>query len=834
MSNPIVSKVGVHCVGSQRNGYGPFIQTINTVGRKLSVVKVRDDFGAVDEPLKYWPDVLCIGCKTEYDGNMHVSPQVALNQILSMYQSKPVIKAWEYLNEVDGEYQAQADLYIGLLPLLAPYGLTLCMFNCATGTPHYPSADPAPYQQIARACKFAKQNGFKAVLGLHEYIAPNGDPADQIGRYKVLADYLESQGALIPIVITEWLTETYTGDVDFMNKVKQFDPVYMPDARVIGCATWTLGGGGWQGSNFQTALPQLGEYIATVQGVDPVPPIPPDPPPTQTTAGDFAAQASLTDGQSHVWKLGTQRIEPGYAVLKDGVPFGGGYGVALLYYNQRVYVTNSFADWYEITATGYIEVDDDPRQTIPPIEPPIPDEKTLPVPWVGQNTSQVTDDYSNSDCGPASLCMWLKYRGVNVTVDDVSRATGKPAGYTYTVFADLDRAANVYGLDLTHKLGNLTLDLIRAEIDAKRPVIVLVDYPALPKRWDAGYMASHWIVVKGHSEGKFVYNDPYWPDRTGGENISISDSQLTKALQDVSTDDNTPMQGILQATAPAPAGSAILGVHCRANGGDLPSVEQQSAQQMQINVKGYKFMTGCSQSHYNAILSGLHYDPAKCMTRLFWDASGVNVRPTAEAFVDLMRAGIQDAWNVGIRAFELLNEVNLYHEWKPAWGGANGFVSWALQVINILRSSWSDIQIISPGLAPVGDMAGVAEHTDKWINAFVSGGLFSACNYAGAHAYWRNRAYMTTTEDGLNFRRYYNATVKNIWITECCNNQTVDSDDEKGRQYKDYINYLRNNDPRVERAYIYVMSSTTTAENDTRQTLVRNGQKTGIVTALSS
>src|SRR5215510_4407305 len=150
MSNQIVSKVGIHCVGPKKEGYGPFIQTINAAGRMLSVIKCRDDFGAVDQPLQYWPDVLCIGAQTIYDGNIHDSPQQAMANILGLYNRKPVIKVWEYLNEVDGEYTAQADLYIGLLPLMASHGLTLCMFNCATGTPHYPEADPVPYQQIVR------------------------------------------------------------------------------------------------------------------------------------------------------------------------------------------------------------------------------------------------------------------------------------------------------------------------------------------------------------------------------------------------------------------------------------------------------------------------------------------------------------------------------------------------------------------------------------------------------------------------------------------------------------------------------------------------------------
>lgn len=262
----VVSKAGIHCVGPARNGYGPFLQAINAAGRRLAVVKCRDDFGAVDEPLALWPDVLCVGAFTEFDGfpfNWTAFETRALKN--------PKIKIWEVLNEINGEWQTQADLYITLAPQFAAHGWALCLFNCASGTPPLPGepGNEVAYQQIARACKFMKDNGYPAYLGLHEYVSAGGT----IGRFKPLADYLAAQGALLPIIVTEWLFETHPGDEAFMSAVRANDPVYMADARVLGCATWTLGGGGWAGSNFQTALPELGDYLVSVEPIDP-PPLP--------------------------------------------------------------------------------------------------------------------------------------------------------------------------------------------------------------------------------------------------------------------------------------------------------------------------------------------------------------------------------------------------------------------------------------------------------------------------------------------------------------------------------------------------------------------------------
>ncbi len=253
--NSVISKAAIHCIGSDRDGYDQFLQRINAAGRQLAVIKVRDDLGAIDKPLEYWPDIPCVGAFTEFDGFPFDFPRFAQRASL-----KPQIKIWEVLNEINGEWVNQADFYIILAPLFAARGWSLCMFNCASGTPQYPWIDPVPYAEIARACKWMIDNGFKAYLGLHEYQLNS----DTIGRFKVLADYLEQRGALLPIIITEYGFETHPGDAQFLEMAKANDPIYMTDRRVIGCALWTLGGGGWAQSNYETALPQLGEYIATV------------------------------------------------------------------------------------------------------------------------------------------------------------------------------------------------------------------------------------------------------------------------------------------------------------------------------------------------------------------------------------------------------------------------------------------------------------------------------------------------------------------------------------------------------------------------------------------
>ncbi|HEY4721831.1 MAG TPA: hypothetical protein VII92_08295, partial [Anaerolineae bacterium] len=281
----VVSKIAIHSVGGRRNGYGQFLQRINAAGRHLSLVKCRDDFGAIDEALALWPNMPTIGAFTELDGL-----PVNLGKFFERAAKNPRIDYWEILNEINGIYSEQANFYISIAPEFKRRGLGMALFSCASGTPIMPgeslsivrrvvnaareafvalrnqrmtsrlqrqasaARSETPYEAIARACKYMIDNDVDAILSLHEYNSSGGT----IGRYKVLADYLQGRGALLPIAITEFGFETHPSDAEFMRMIRANDPVYMGDDRVMGCAAWTLGGGGWQGSNYERALPQLG------------------------------------------------------------------------------------------------------------------------------------------------------------------------------------------------------------------------------------------------------------------------------------------------------------------------------------------------------------------------------------------------------------------------------------------------------------------------------------------------------------------------------------------------------------------------------------------------
>lgn len=180
-------------------------------------------------------------------------------------------------------------------------------------------------------------------------------------------------------------------------------------------------------------------------------------------------------------------------------------------------------------------------QLIAQLQPAPPHPVT--VAWMSQLGPDAA--YSNSDCGPACLAMWLRSRAKAVTVDQVSQATGLPRGYRYTLPGNLITAAHAFGLELARNTA-LTVDRLQKEIDAGRPVLCLVHYASLFKRYDQNFKAGHWVLVIGYTEQSIIYHDPYWPDAAGA-GVAIPIAQFEIAMQDCTIDGNTPNQGLVEA-----------------------------------------------------------------------------------------------------------------------------------------------------------------------------------------------------------------------------------------------------------------------------------------------
>jgi uncharacterized protein YvpB len=151
---------------------------------------------------------------------------------------------------------------------------------------------------------------------------------------------------------------------------------------------------------------------------------------------------------------------------------------------------------------------------------PIGGYKRLEVPWVSQ-----LDNTLPNDCGHACVLMLLHYANLvpDVTLNDVyayAGAHGLHSASGTTSAGDLKALCGHYGLQVTIESDFQETDYFIEQINADKPVIVLVDYASLrlPSHLASGSnQGPHWLVVVGYDSENYYVHDPLWLEsQTGG------------------------------------------------------------------------------------------------------------------------------------------------------------------------------------------------------------------------------------------------------------------------------------------------------------------------------
>ena len=154
-------------------------------------------------------------------------------------------------------------------------------------------------------------------------------------------------------------------------------------------------------------------------------------------------------------------------------------------------------------------------------------------------------DYA-SDCGPACVAMVLEHYGVRVDINQLAREAGMIAGRPYTLPVELIRVAQLHGLALVRRLPCVISDLA-IELDAGRPVIVLIHYGSINNRQDTNYTEGHWVVVVGVDENIVYIHDPNWrgPVRDKGRALAVSRAVFDDAWEKCTLDGNSARQCLM-------------------------------------------------------------------------------------------------------------------------------------------------------------------------------------------------------------------------------------------------------------------------------------------------
>lgn len=196
--------------------------------------------------------------------------------------------------------------------------------------------------------------------------------------------------------------------------------------------------------------------------------------------------------------------------------------------------------WWQLEGGGYVAVGvlsfADPNQTP---DAPI---KWLNVPHVSQLGTSAQK--RNNDCGVAASKSAHDYvmqqagllpmkLSVDRLIEDTPLATSDdPLGV-----AALVNLLAVYGVKARTAL-NMTPAAIRAEIDAGRPFIALVNYRTI-----GGEPLGHYVVVIGYGSRGFWLHDPY----KRGANVYVTTEALEAALTEMNGIAGAPYQGVVLA-----------------------------------------------------------------------------------------------------------------------------------------------------------------------------------------------------------------------------------------------------------------------------------------------
>lgn len=838
------SKLGVHVTTGSRNGYGLVVGESPAV-----VVSVNEGGALVEARLRSGGRTITVYRDTSVYGDAppNIDNMSAAEARASADLWYPHLKArWELnpadyyqpTNELGGDNPTTlrnlAAFETRLMELAEVDGLSLVVGSCAGGSP---GSWDLWVEYLVPLIRRAGLIG-RHVYGRHAYggvvsgssgflTREDGTPADaNAARPFQEAQYLMAQGINTPMLITEAGQHggfRFAGVDALIRDATRYDALCSQFANIWAFALWTYGV--YQSANIESASEALAAYLDLSGGATrPVYPPPGSFPVPQPVPGTGR---------------GTPRTQYArrYICFHESVPVAAAMGyLQHLYLQGKRHTFGWSADdagigdldtrtvelvnwpnmaemraWYATYYPGVIV--EEVRLGV----------QSLDVPYLSQWGP--TASRSSGDCGPANVAMVARYFGrSSVTVDEAAIACGQPPGSSSTSISQLRAGLSSFGVTADY-ISGVTAARMRQELDAGRPLIMLLDYQYISDRLDQAYLDNHFFVIKGYDASGFVIHDPdWWGTRTAeGANRYYRDADLMRAIQAAGSQGLTCRRAAT-APAPTPGGSARLGLHASADSylapGELDIFATARAQAVKV-------LSSMRPEDVSALRQRL--GPGKLwVVRAFLDFGGRSVTPAQFVewtFSDVART-LQRLEGESVY-LELHNEPNLVQEGLGAsWANGSAFNAWYLEVLAQYRGrvAFPGLKMTFPGLSPGGDVPGVREDSTRFLGACM--GALRASDAAGDHRYW---GVTDTLSDalrgvaGLQAQMGAQGVTRPIVITEASNPSEGVSGADKGRQYVDFARGL----PSGVEAVTYFVASASHAAFQ-REVWVTGGRSTGI------
>jgi hypothetical protein len=285
-------------------------------------------------------------------------------------------------------------------------------------------------------------------------------------------------------------------------------------------------------------------------------------------------------------------------------------------------------------------------------------------------------------------------------------------------------------------------------------------------------------LVKGARANSVV--KVWWPQRWTGGDIAIW-------LKDRGASNVELYETIAPPPPPAPSAPALLGLHARSDGGDLPEAELAEFREARAGVIKILHMT----SERSVARLAAEHPGVPFIIRPYVDFRGGRVVTpcqfwdwTADQLQEVVRAiGPREVW------IEVHNEPNLRLEGLfSSWHSPADFARWFMGVVPLIRQHIPQARVLFPGLSPGHPYA------DRWKAhdfAAACDSAIQAVDGVAVHAYWNSVMPEYPLETAVAevewFARRYSH--KPIWVTEASNNKE-DTPGNKATQYVEFAKRL--------------------------------------------
>ena len=455
----------------------------------------------------------------------------------------------------------------------------------------------------------------------------------------------------------------------------------------------------------------------------------------------------------------------------------------------------------------------------------------LNVPYKNQNDPDA--NLKRTDQGSACIAMILSAMGQQVTTNAVTTAANQQGDNGQTQ-SQLVNAASAFGLKMDGAQG-YTLDDLKRFLDNGQPPIALVKYANLPDRVDKAATGGHYVVVVGYDDTtqRIFINDPdYFPGTSGGFRKAYSYETWMSAWGGFAPGEPFNFSLIYPTNVrlfdTVPWGKSLTGVGM---GNPQPLTPNELKAIADSKVEAVKLLTLPDPVQAQQLITDVRRvrPDMFIVARLFFSVDSNNRVPfTPQDFVDFVDAGMKAYYDAGVRYFEIHNEPNLPNE-GMGWNWANGaeFGNWFTQVYNLLKKRYPEAKLGYPGLSPQPN-----------VDDFLNGSALAAnsADWIGVHSYWQQPVDQPPSPmNGDNAGYYWRAKFRSrfpgtmLMITEFSNNSAATSYTEKGQQYAQYYQLLRN-EPNIGAAFSAVLNWP--GQDNNREGWVLEGTETEIPTTV--